>query len=198
MARLVSIFSRFVILIPTVPSSYMMISRHGAPVSRRLPFMLPPPCIILSHRPTSLLKHALPGLKTLQHNYWSSPSSCAMELMQMYVLPIVREHATDNIPQGKTRNFAHPALREVIITFFYTGMYRVAGKRPDVFKKQLPLTFLALVGAAVYFCHLRTCAMKTDLFLSFTASSMVLYRMVVGNHSRSSLLRSTVLYTAPC
>jgi hypothetical protein len=32
---------------------------------------------------------------------------------------------------GKTQNAAHPALREVVIAFFYTGSYRVARRRPD-------------------------------------------------------------------
>ncbi|KAG2740714.1 hypothetical protein P692DRAFT_20753860 [Suillus brevipes Sb2] len=50
---------------------------------------------------------------------------------------------------GKTQNAAHPALREVVIAFFYTGSYRVACRRPDIFQKQLPLECLALVCTAV-------------------------------------------------
>lgn len=50
---------------------------------------------------------------------------------------------------GKTQNAAHPALREVVIAFFYTGSYRVARRRPDIFQKQLPLECLALVCTAV-------------------------------------------------
>ncbi|KAG1737281.1 hypothetical protein EDB19DRAFT_1829570 [Suillus lakei] len=50
--------------------------------------------------------------------------------------------------QGKTRNFANPALHNVIIMFFYTGPYRIARRHPDVFSKQLPLSCLALVSAA--------------------------------------------------
>ncbi|KAG0694253.1 hypothetical protein DFH29DRAFT_1006512 [Suillus ampliporus] len=37
---------------------------------------------------------------------------------------------------GKTRNFAHPALREATILFLYVGSYRIAHRRPDVFRKQ--------------------------------------------------------------
>jgi hypothetical protein len=51
----------------------------------------------------------------------------------------------------KTRNFAHPALREAIIRFLYTGSYRIAVKRPDIFQRQIPLTCLALVCTAVFF-----------------------------------------------
>ncbi|KAG1883537.1 uncharacterized protein F5891DRAFT_990702 [Suillus fuscotomentosus] len=54
---------------------------------------------------------------------------------------------------GKTRNFAHPGLRDAVIGFFYTGPYRIARKRPDIFRKQLPISCLALVSAA-YNCVL--------------------------------------------
>ncbi|KAG1749455.1 hypothetical protein EDB19DRAFT_1904557 [Suillus lakei] len=54
---------------------------------------------------------------------------------------------------GKTRNFAHPGLCNAAIGFFYTGPYRIAWKRPDVFCKQLPISCLALVSAA-YNCIL--------------------------------------------
>ncbi|KAG1733959.1 hypothetical protein EDB19DRAFT_1911300 [Suillus lakei] len=50
--------------------------------------------------------------------------------------------------QGKTRNFANPALRDIIIMFVYTGPYRIARRHPDIFSKQLPLSCLALVSAA--------------------------------------------------
>ncbi|KAG1879923.1 hypothetical protein F4604DRAFT_1997796 [Suillus subluteus] len=55
--------------------------------------------------------------------------------------------------QGKTNNFANPALREAIALFYYTGTYRIARKRPDLFRHQLPLSCLALV-AAVFDCIL--------------------------------------------
>ncbi|KAF8431752.1 hypothetical protein L210DRAFT_3507708 [Boletus edulis BED1] len=51
--------------------------------------------------------------------------------------------------QGKTNNFAHPALMEVAIRFFYTGSYRIADKRPDQFRKAIPLACIALAGAAI-------------------------------------------------
>ncbi|KAG1865023.1 hypothetical protein DFJ58DRAFT_838759 [Suillus subalutaceus] len=54
---------------------------------------------------------------------------------------------------GKTRNFAHPALREVAIAFFYTGPYRIAQRMPEIFCTELPLSCLALV-AAVFNCVL--------------------------------------------
>ncbi|KAG1799627.1 hypothetical protein EV424DRAFT_1545921 [Suillus variegatus] len=54
---------------------------------------------------------------------------------------------------GKTRNFAHPALREVAIAFFYTGLYRIAQRMPEIFRTELPLSCLALV-AAVFNCVL--------------------------------------------
>ncbi|KAG1832791.1 hypothetical protein EV424DRAFT_1342292 [Suillus variegatus] len=46
--------------------------------------------------------------------------------------------------QGKTRNFANPALHDAIITFMYTGPYRIVQRHPDIFSKQLPLSCLAL------------------------------------------------------
>ncbi|KAG1807236.1 hypothetical protein EV424DRAFT_1543952 [Suillus variegatus] len=52
---------------------------------------------------------------------------------------------------GKTRNFANPALRDTSIAFFYTGPYRIARRRPDQFRTQLPISCLALV-ATVFHC----------------------------------------------
>ncbi|KAG1785086.1 uncharacterized protein HD556DRAFT_1314535 [Suillus plorans] len=54
---------------------------------------------------------------------------------------------------GKTNNAAHPALREAAISFLYTGSYRVARRRPDIFKKEIPLNSLALICTA-YHCVL--------------------------------------------
>ncbi|KAG1899634.1 uncharacterized protein F5891DRAFT_1189443 [Suillus fuscotomentosus] len=50
--------------------------------------------------------------------------------------------------QGRTRNFAHPALRETVISFFYTGPYQIARRMPEIFRMELPLSCLALVAAA--------------------------------------------------
>ncbi|KAG1864964.1 hypothetical protein DFJ58DRAFT_724519 [Suillus subalutaceus] len=50
---------------------------------------------------------------------------------------------------GKTENASHPVLHEASISFFYTGSYRVARRRPEVFQKSLPLECLALVCTAV-------------------------------------------------
>ncbi|KAG1733316.1 hypothetical protein EDB19DRAFT_1831031 [Suillus lakei] len=49
---------------------------------------------------------------------------------------------------GKTKNFAHPALLEAIILFFYTGSYHIAHRRPAIFRKEVPLKCLALVCTA--------------------------------------------------
>ncbi|KIK35461.1 hypothetical protein CY34DRAFT_26606 [Suillus luteus UH-Slu-Lm8-n1] len=51
--------------------------------------------------------------------------------------------------QRKTENTSHPVLREAAISFFYTGSYRVARRRPEVFQKLLPLECLALVCTTV-------------------------------------------------
>lgn len=37
------------------------------------------------------------------------------------------------VEQGKTNNFAHPSLKHALIEFFYTGSYRIAGKRHNLF-----------------------------------------------------------------
>ncbi|KAG1898689.1 uncharacterized protein F5891DRAFT_1190463 [Suillus fuscotomentosus] len=54
---------------------------------------------------------------------------------------------------GKTNNFASPALREAVVLFYYTGPYRIAQRRPEIFRTQLPLSCLALVATA-YDCGL--------------------------------------------
>ncbi|KAG1753546.1 uncharacterized protein EDB91DRAFT_1077292 [Suillus paluster] len=59
--------------------------------------------------------------------------------------------------QGKTRNFANPALCDAVIMFMYTGPYRIARRHPDIFSKQLPLSCLALVSA-VFVCVLNSLA----------------------------------------
>ncbi|KAG1719320.1 hypothetical protein EDB19DRAFT_1973382 [Suillus lakei] len=45
---------------------------------------------------------------------------------------------------GKTKNFAHPALLEAIILFFYTGSYRIAHRRPAIFRKEFNCIFQGL------------------------------------------------------
>ncbi|KAH7918128.1 hypothetical protein BV22DRAFT_1134836 [Leucogyrophana mollusca] len=54
---------------------------------------------------------------------------------------------------GKTQNLANPALFEAAVTFFYTGSYSIARKRPEIFRHSLPYYCLALVGTA-YNCVL--------------------------------------------
>ena len=56
--------------------------------------------------------------------------------------------------QGKMNNFAHLALKDAIIDFFYTGSYHIAEKWPNIFWSSVPLMCLALVGAAVYLLFL--------------------------------------------
>ncbi|KAI5980850.1 hypothetical protein F5J12DRAFT_931323 [Pisolithus orientalis] len=55
--------------------------------------------------------------------------------------------------QGKTRNFTHPALKEAVIQFYYTGTYRIMDKHPESFNNSVPLSCLALIAAA-YHCVL--------------------------------------------
>jgi Domain of unknown function (DUF6532) len=56
--------------------------------------------------------------------------------------------------QGRTQNFAHPARCETVISFFYTGPYRIARRMPEIFRTELPLSCLALVAAVVTFSPL--------------------------------------------
>ncbi|KAG2089229.1 uncharacterized protein F5147DRAFT_658465 [Suillus discolor] len=74
----------------------------------------------------------------------------------------------DNL--GKTRNFAHPALLEAIILFIYTGTYRIARRRPAIFRKEVPLKCLALVCTAFH-CVLQGLAKHGNgkLYPKFTA-----------------------------
>ncbi|KIM60159.1 hypothetical protein SCLCIDRAFT_26800 [Scleroderma citrinum Foug A] len=50
---------------------------------------------------------------------------------------------------GKTRNFAHPALKDVTIKFFYTGSYHIAQQRTDIFWSHIPNTCLVVMCTAV-------------------------------------------------
>ncbi|KAG2131069.1 hypothetical protein DEU56DRAFT_914609 [Suillus clintonianus] len=52
--------------------------------------------------------------------------------------------------QGRTRNFANPALHDATIAFFYTGPYQIARRQPDRFRTQLPILCLALVATAFH------------------------------------------------
>ncbi|KAG1823932.1 uncharacterized protein BJ212DRAFT_1296450 [Suillus subaureus] len=46
---------------------------------------------------------------------------------------------------GETRNFAHLGLCKAAIVFLYTGPYHIAHWQPNIFRKEIPLTCLALV-----------------------------------------------------
>ncbi|KAG9311837.1 hypothetical protein JVU11DRAFT_8086 [Chiua virens] len=50
---------------------------------------------------------------------------------------------------GKTNNFAHPALKELVIKFFYMGSYQIADKCPNQFHKSVPLISVVLAGTAL-------------------------------------------------
>ncbi|KAG9308735.1 hypothetical protein JVU11DRAFT_11523 [Chiua virens] len=56
--------------------------------------------------------------------------------------------ATDGF-LGKTNNFAHPALKELVIKFFYMGSYRIVDKCPNQFCKSVPLISVVLAGAVL-------------------------------------------------
>ena len=53
--------------------------------------------------------------------------------------------------QGKTWNFTHPTLKAAIIKFFYTGSYRIAHHRPDIFQSRIPNTCLVVICTVVFF-----------------------------------------------
>ncbi|KAG0700643.1 hypothetical protein DFH29DRAFT_1070019 [Suillus ampliporus] len=71
---------------------------------------------------------------------------------------------------GKTNNAAHPALREAAISFLYTRSYRVAHRRPEIFKKKIPLNSLALI-CTTYHCVLDGLSKNSNgkLFPKFSA-----------------------------
>ncbi|KAI6015337.1 hypothetical protein F5J12DRAFT_970389 [Pisolithus orientalis] len=51
---------------------------------------------------------------------------------------------------GKTRNFAHPTLKEAVIQFYYTGTYQIMDKHPESFNNSVPLSCLALITATFH------------------------------------------------
>ncbi|KAG2092809.1 uncharacterized protein F5147DRAFT_779552 [Suillus discolor] len=89
-------------------------------------------------------------------------------------------YGLDNL--GKTRNFAHPAFLEAIILFMYTGTYRIASRRPDIFRKQVPLKCLALICTAFH-CILQGLAKHGNgkLYPKFTAKEYeTVYMAMLG------------------
>jgi len=84
-----------------------------------------------------------PEVPPQSRNAWVEDA--AMKLLEG---SLFLRHGVDEL--GKTRNAAHPALREVAICFLYTSPYRIAFRRPKVFRKQIPLTCLALICTAVF------------------------------------------------
>ncbi|KAG9309408.1 hypothetical protein JVU11DRAFT_10659 [Chiua virens] len=79
---------------------------------------------------------------------------------------------------GKTNNFAHPALKELVIKFFYTGSYRIVDKRPNQFHKSVPLVSVALAGAAL------NCVL--DGFAKNGASTLKMIPQFSGKEYRST------------
>lgn len=99
---------------------------------------------------------------------------------------------------GKTKNFAHPGLREATILFLYTGSYRIARRRPDIFRKEIPLTCLALVCTTVFSWYWRTTNLLILFFFSSIVSLMASLRTEMVSLSQSSLLRSTSPFIKQC
>ncbi|KIM52860.1 hypothetical protein SCLCIDRAFT_81925, partial [Scleroderma citrinum Foug A] len=50
---------------------------------------------------------------------------------------------------GKTKNFAHPALKHLIIDFFYTGTYCITQQHADIFYHRIPFQCLTLASTTV-------------------------------------------------
>ena len=65
--------------------------------------------------------------------------------------------------QGTTRNFAHPALKHLIIDFFYTGTYRIAQQCADIFCHRIPFQCLTLASTAVILKHFTAVRMLTTI-----------------------------------
>ncbi|KAI6030964.1 hypothetical protein F5J12DRAFT_779972 [Pisolithus orientalis] len=78
-----------------------------------------------------------------------------LKLVMLATMPSVFNFIppSDVAPWGKTRNFAHPTLKEAVIQFYYTRTYQIADKSPESFNNSVPLSCLALV-AAMYHCVL--------------------------------------------
>ncbi|KAG2139772.1 hypothetical protein DEU56DRAFT_912036 [Suillus clintonianus] len=86
-------------------------------------------CTVLSPQPPSPFRSAQLGFKNTAMD-WLDDS-------------LFLRDGVDKL--GKTRNFAHPGLREATILFLYTGSYCIARRRPEIFRKEIPLTCFALV-----------------------------------------------------
>ena len=57
---------------------------------------------------------------------------------------------TDTVTaQGIMKNFAHPAIKETIIEFYYKGKRSLAAYFPEEFKAAVPIHIVALVVTAV-------------------------------------------------
>ncbi|KAI5995117.1 hypothetical protein EDD15DRAFT_2366042 [Pisolithus albus] len=82
-----------------------------------------------------------PGVKCPDHIAFVQDAAAALLQQSLFL-----RHGVDE--NGKTRNFAHPALKDVIIKFFYTGSYRIAHQHPDIFRSRIPNSCLAAVCAA--------------------------------------------------
>lgn len=54
-----------------------------------------------------------------------------------------------NVPQGRTNNFAHPALSGLVVDFFYGGEKSVGKHFPEVFVEEVPRVAVAIAATAV-------------------------------------------------
>ena len=152
------------------------------------------------HRPmVPHLMNELHGLRMLQQTFPNNLCSSEMALMIMCVT-LLCLCFTNLYLQGKTNNFAHPALKEAAIKFFYTGSYHIANKHPNLFRNSISLSCLALIGAAVFFLPLvYTSQLLMYIFqFSITVCSTVSRRTVVEKPSPTSWGRGTTLFFMQC
>ena len=65
--------------------------------------------------------------------------------------------------QRKTRNFAHPTLKHLIVNFFHMGMYCIAQQCADIFCHYIPFQCLTLASTAVILKHFTVLCMLTTI-----------------------------------
>ncbi|KAG1792927.1 uncharacterized protein HD556DRAFT_1444006 [Suillus plorans] len=137
MAKLISVlslaFSRYFLILPGIQlyedlSTWRSeLKKNVVVIASTIPGLMPPSNIPPQERAS-----------------WVEGAAAGLKAGSKFLCDGVDEQAL----QGKTRNFANPVLRDTIITFMYTGPYRIVRRHPDIFSKQLPLSCLALVCAA--------------------------------------------------
>jgi hypothetical protein len=65
-----------------------------------------------------------------------------------YVFEVCPNHFR-TLQQGRTSNFAHPALEDLIVGFAYSGKNSLAKLFPHDFQDSVPFEFVALAATAV-------------------------------------------------